>query len=501
MFHTPSLHCSVWKTRETVASACKFAAESRFGSCSTKLLLGFVLEVLFDGVTPGETTARIDVASVICSHASRLKQTGVFDQCVCEVPRVYSSSTAPTASISIDTSLTVISNPSNATRNPEGCVGLYVSGWRLSLSIRSFVFALCCAVLVVLYRSPGLPAGNLYSSGEDMDIPAFAEGSDSDEEENVQLVRRKRRGEESGRAGATKRRQIVEISSDGDDDDASGDDGKELQVDLDIVNLCNTGSSGGDDDSDADSSDANENPNNSNSNSSSSSRPNGSSATITSGRFAPAARKPVPTFTGGQLAIPPFRGGRGGAEKGAAVGSAAAGTAGRGGGGSSAVVDLALSSDSDDSDSDSSDSGDGDNFIPLTRAPAPPRPSAASLSCGKFKGSSQAAGGRSSSSAMNVDVDDDEVEVVGGGPGATALPAPSPSQPLPYAEGSCFSSVGFFACRLPAGSRKNSYGSDEASADCLLTFCPSLPLRLLRFFWGFDVMIPHGSVWFQPTRN
>ncbi|CAM9405462.1 unnamed protein product [Ectocarpus sp. 6 AP-2014] len=238
---------------------------------------------------------------------------------------------------------------------------------------------------------PGPPTrsvlqGGLHSSEDDPNNPACAESSG--EEGGGGPLRRKRRGEQSGSQGTTKRRQILEISSD-------SEDGAEL--DLDIVDLCNTSD---EEDSDADSSD---NDCHAKVSASRDAIPNGthdsavgSQQSAVVGKFAPKGmgELTIPPFRGraeemrreanrgagaelvippsrngsagarAGLVIPPFRSGAGEASRGAGAGKRSGG--GRGGQAYS-VVNLA--GDSSDS-SDDCDSDGGKNAIPFTRSAA-----------------------------------------------------------------------------------------------------------------------------------
>lgn len=238
--------------------------------------------------------------------------------------------------------------------------------------------------------------GGLHSSDNHPNGRAFAESSD--DEGAGGPLRRKRRGEQSESQGTTKRRQILEISSD-------SDDGAEL--DLDIVDLCNTSN---EEDSDADSSD-DDGP--AKVSASRGAIPNGtydsavgSQQSAGVGRSAPKgmgeltippfrgraeearrnanrgagaevmippsrngagrARREASRGAGAGMVIPPFRSGPGEASGGAGAG-AGAGRRSGGGGKANSVVNLA----DDSSDSDDDCEGErGKNAIPFTRSAA-----------------------------------------------------------------------------------------------------------------------------------
>ncbi|CAN0438690.1 unnamed protein product, partial [Ectocarpus sp. 12 AP-2014] len=260
--------------------------------------------------------------------------------------------------------------------------------------------------------------GGLHSSDDDPNNPAFAESSDEEGEGGP--LRRKRRGEQSGSQGTTKRRQILEISSD-------SEDGAEL--DLDIVDLCNTSD---EEDSDADSSD-DDCP--AKVSASRDAIPDGthdsavgSQQSAVVGKSAPTGmgELTIPPFRGraeevrreanrgagaelvtppsrsgavearAGLVIPPFRSGAGEASRGAEAGARAGKRSGGGGGGQAhSVVNLAGDS------SDSGDDCDGDgglNAIPFTRsaaqAPASSVPRSTSSAVNLAKGSSDNYGDR-----------------------------------------------------------------------------------------------------------
>lgn len=219
-----------------------------------------------------------------------------------------------------------------------------------------------------------LLTADLRSSENDPNDPAFAEGSDSDEDEVVQPARKRPKGGAgagAGIAGATARRQFIELSSDSD----AG-----IELDPDTVDLC--GTSGGDDDdvhgdddddedSDEDSSDYNGNTGDGRSTSRIGDHGSTSNASM---EQRAATRKAAPQGMG-DLTIPPFTGGARAAGRGAGGAN--------GGGGGSATVDLAVSSDS----SDSSDNKSDENFIPLTK----PSASAPSRNRSVYSGSSSSA--------------------------------------------------------------------------------------------------------------
>lgn len=281
-----------------------------------------------------------------------------------------------------------------------------------------------CASPTEVYLLPYAPAhrfrfgtlfsgkGGLHSSDDDPNKPAFAESSG--EEGGGGPLRRKRRGEQSGSQGTTKRRQILEISSD-------SEDGAEL--DLDFVDLCNTSD---EEDSDADSSD-DDCP--AKVSASRDAIPNGthdsavgSQQSAVVGKSAPkgVGELTIPPFRGraeevrreanrgagaelvippsrngaagarAGLVIPPFRSGAGEASRGAGAG-AGAGTRSGGGGGGQAHSVVNLAGDSCDSGDDCDGDG-GKNAIPFTRsaaqAPASSLPRSTSSAVNLAKGSS-----------------------------------------------------------------------------------------------------------------
>ncbi|CAM9265858.1 unnamed protein product [Ectocarpus sp. 4 AP-2014] len=138
--------------------------------------------------------------------------------------------------------------------------------------------------------TPSVLQGGLHSSDDDPNNPALAESSG--EEGGGGPLRRKRRGEQSGSQGTTKRRQILEIPSD-------SEDGAEL--DLDIVDLCNTSD---EEDSDADSSD-NDCP--AKLSASRDAIPNGTHDSAVGSQQSAVIGKPAPKGMG-EMTIPPFRG-------------------------------------------------------------------------------------------------------------------------------------------------------------------------------------------------
>ncbi|CAN0518283.1 unnamed protein product, partial [Ectocarpus sp. 12 AP-2014] len=138
--------------------------------------------------------------------------------------------------------------------------------------------------------TPSVLQGGLHLSDDDPNNPAFAESSGEEGEGGP--LRRKRRGEQSGSQGTTKRRQILEISSD-------SEDGAEL--DLDIVDLCNTSD---EEDSDADSSD-DDCP--AKVSASRDAFPNGTHDSAVGSQQSAVVSKSAPKGMG-ELTIPPFRG-------------------------------------------------------------------------------------------------------------------------------------------------------------------------------------------------
>ena len=277
--------------------------------------------------------------------------------------------------------------------------------------------------------STPLRAADLHSDDDPDDHdPAIAETESSGEEDNdIVRLRRKRRGGGSSRRGPTKRRQIVEISSDSDDGNGNSNSNSNSNG---VVDLCDTTSDDnddddedGDDDDDSDSDKDSESDSDSDGDSSDPDKAiaKGSSSADRAATLLEsiaASSKPAPKNMGELLLIPPFRGQARRAGRGAMGGAAAAATrkgnggGGGGGGCSSGVVDLALSSD------DESGREGGENCIPLRRAPMPraplPRaplrgavlcePSASSLSslAGEGKGPLRSKGKSSSSEDTNL---------------------------------------------------------------------------------------------------